>query len=88
MLAYLRPVSSARRRTRLRAIGRFKEVHHEIHRLRRRKKIIMPPHTRFLNFCFIQVPPLQATFSQRQSEPVKALRFAPTADAAPAAALT
>ena len=41
-----------------------------------------------LNFFFRHVPPLQAALWQRRSEPVKALRCAPTADAAPAAALT
>jgi len=43
---------------------------------------------RFLNFFFYQVLPLQAAFWQSRSEPVKALRFASTADAAPAAAWT
>ena len=41
-----------------------------------------------LNFFFYQVPPLQAALWQRRSEPVKALRCASTADAAPAAAWT
>ena len=41
-----------------------------------------------LNFFFCDVLPLQAALWQRRSEPVKALRFAPTADAAPMATLT
>ena len=36
----------------------------------------------FLNFFFYQVPPLQTALWQGREEPVKALRFAPTADAA------
>jgi hypothetical protein len=40
------------------------------------------------NFFLRQVPPLQATVWQRRKEPVKALRVATIADAAPAATLT
>ena len=36
----------------------------------------------FLNFFFYHVPPLQTGLWQGREEPVKALRFAPTADAA------
>jgi hypothetical protein len=41
-----------------------------------------------LNLFFHRVPPLQAAFWQRREEPVKALRVAATASAAPMAALT
>ena len=39
-------------------------------------------------FLLLSSAPLQAAFWQRREEPVKALSFTPTADAAPAAALT
>ena len=39
-------------------------------------------------FLLLSSAPLQAAFWQRREEPVKALRFTPTADSAPAAALT
>jgi hypothetical protein len=40
------------------------------------------------NFFLRKVPPLLAAFSQGREEPVKPLRCAPTANAAPAAGLT
>lgn len=39
----------------------------------------------FLNFFFVHVPPLQAAFWQRRSEPVKVLRIRSGRQAAPAA---
>lgn len=39
-------------------------------------------------FLLLSSAPLQAAFWQRREEPVKALRFTPTAGAAPVAALT